>query len=211
MSISQTKSIKEEVSLGLTKPKVFIGMYSCDLKYGVPMRSLLSRSWCKSRRVSPPMTSLPLCGKSAWTNESVCILLLYIQKPKQMVQEGALTAFASVADSSRLKADDIVGNPAILEKGSVYYYSELGDRLIYLNALRDSLWQLLRWGYKHNKKQAAQLHMLSGWLQIVELQEGYPPWTIDLKYCSRAGAGGFDYLDQLTRVTFEIRKWKLLK
>ncbi|GJR88855.1 hypothetical protein Tco_0212866 [Tanacetum coccineum] len=139
-----------------------------------------------------------------------------------MVQEGALTAFASVADSSSMlltwnnysyihMADDIVGNPAILEKGGVYYYSERGDRLIYLNALRDSLWQLLRWAYKHNKKQAAQLHMLSGWLQIVELQEGYPPWTIDLKYCSRAGAGGFDYLDQLTRVTFEIRKWKLLK
>ncbi|PWA94300.1 Nucleoporin Nup186/Nup192/Nup205 [Artemisia annua] len=96
-------------------------------------------------------------------------------------------------------ADDILGNPATLEKGGVYYYSERGDRLIDLNALRDSLWQkcnldnpqlssfgseveltevrntvqqLLRWAYKHNKnleEQAAQLHMLSGWSQIVEI------------------------------------------
>ncbi|GJT14683.1 nuclear pore complex protein NUP205 isoform X1, partial [Tanacetum coccineum] len=95
--------------------------------------------------------------------------------------------------------DDILGNPTTLEKGGVYYYSERGDRLIDLNALRDSLWQkcnldnpqlssfgseieltevkntvqqLLRWAYKHNKnleEQAAQLHMLSGWSQIVEI------------------------------------------
>ncbi|GKA84110.1 nuclear pore complex protein NUP205 [Tanacetum coccineum] len=95
--------------------------------------------------------------------------------------------------------DVILGNPTTLEKGGVYYYSERGDRLIDLNALRDSLWQkcnldnpqlssfgseieltevkntvqqLLRWAYKHNKnleEQAAQLHMLSGWSQIVEI------------------------------------------
>nr|GEW31502.1 nuclear pore complex protein NUP205 [Tanacetum cinerariifolium] len=95
--------------------------------------------------------------------------------------------------------DDILGNPTTREKGGVYYFSERGDRLIGLNALRDSLWQncnldnpqlssfgseielaevtntvqqLLRWAYKHNKnleEQAAQLHMLSGWSQIVEI------------------------------------------
>nr|XP_043623465.1 nuclear pore complex protein NUP205 isoform X2 [Erigeron canadensis] len=96
-------------------------------------------------------------------------------------------------------ADDILGNPLTQEKGGVYYYSERGDRLIDLNAFRDTLWQkcnfdnpqlssfgseaelnevrsavqqLLRWGYKHNKnleEQAAQLHMLTSWSQIVEI------------------------------------------
>lgn len=96
-------------------------------------------------------------------------------------------------------ADDILGNPATYEKGGVYYYSERGDRLIDLNAFRDTLWQkcnfdnpqlsffgsevelnevrntvqqLLRWAYKHNKnleEQAAQLHMLTGWSQVVEI------------------------------------------
>ncbi|KAL7600679.1 hypothetical protein Lser_V15G24008 [Lactuca serriola] len=96
-------------------------------------------------------------------------------------------------------ADDILGNPSTYEKGGVYYYSERGDRLIDLNAFRDTLWQkcnfenpqlstfgseaeleevrntvqqLLRWAWKHNKnleEQAAQLHMLTGWAQIVEI------------------------------------------
>ncbi|KAL4589768.1 hypothetical protein LXL04_002678 [Taraxacum kok-saghyz] len=95
--------------------------------------------------------------------------------------------------------DDILGNPSTYEKGGVYYYSERGDRLIDLNAFRDTLWQkcnfenpqlsffgseaeveqvrntvqqLLRWAWKHNKnleEQAAQLHMLTGWSQIVEI------------------------------------------
>ncbi|CAN4094283.1 unnamed protein product [Withania somnifera] len=96
-------------------------------------------------------------------------------------------------------AEDILTNPATSEKGGVYYYSERGDRLIDLTALRDKLWQkynsfnpqhrsfstevelneirdtiqrLLRWGWKYNKnleEQAAQLHMLTGWSQIVEV------------------------------------------
>ncbi|KAI3802991.1 hypothetical protein L1987_31138 [Smallanthus sonchifolius] len=96
-------------------------------------------------------------------------------------------------------ADDILGNPTTNEKGGVYYYSERDDRLIDLNSFRDALWrkcnfdnpqlssfgsevefnevkntiqQLLRWAYKHNKnleEQAAQLHMLTGWFQIVEI------------------------------------------
>ncbi|CAI9289893.1 unnamed protein product [Lactuca saligna] len=99
----------------------------------------------------------------------------------------------------RQPADDILGNPSTYEKGGVYYYSERGDRLIDLNAFRDTLWQkcnfenpqlstfgseaeveevrntvqqLLRWAWKHNKnleEQAAQLHMLTGWAHIVEV------------------------------------------
>ncbi|KAF5788332.1 putative nucleoporin [Helianthus annuus] len=96
-------------------------------------------------------------------------------------------------------ADDILENPTTNEKGGVYYYSERDDRLIDLNSFRDALWQkcnfdnpqlssfgsevelnevkntvqqLLRWAYKHNKnleEQAAQLHMLAGWSQVVEI------------------------------------------
>ncbi|KAF3971259.1 hypothetical protein CMV_005121 [Castanea mollissima] len=96
-------------------------------------------------------------------------------------------------------AEDILGNPATSGKGGIYYYSERGDRLIDLASLRDKFWQkfnsfypqlsnfgsevelndvretiqqLLRWGWKYNKnleEQAAQLHMLTGWSQIVEV------------------------------------------
>lgn len=95
-------------------------------------------------------------------------------------------------------AEDIL-NPAAVGKGDIYYYSERGDRLIDLASFRDQLWQkftlsnpqlstfgsevelnevrdtiqqLLRWGWKYNKKleeQAAQLHMLTGWSQVVEV------------------------------------------
>ncbi|XAR66900.1 hypothetical protein NMG60_11013275 [Bertholletia excelsa] len=96
-------------------------------------------------------------------------------------------------------AEEILGNPATSGKGGIYYYSERGDRLIDLAALRDRLWQkcnltnpqlspigtpvelneikdtiekLFRWGWKYNKnleEQAAQLHMLTGWAQMVEV------------------------------------------
>ncbi|CAJ1975467.1 unnamed protein product [Sphenostylis stenocarpa] len=95
-------------------------------------------------------------------------------------------------------AEDILGNPGNSGKGGVYYYSERGDRLIDLASFHDKLWQkyncaytqagnlgsevelnnvretiqqLLRWGWKYNKnleEQAAQLHMLTAWSQIVE-------------------------------------------
>ncbi|KAE9464397.1 hypothetical protein C3L33_03696, partial [Rhododendron williamsianum] len=95
-------------------------------------------------------------------------------------------------------AEDILRNPATSGKGGIYYFSERGDRLFDLAAFRDKLWQkcnainpqlssfgsevelnevsdtiqqLLRWGWKYNKnleEQAAQLHMLTGWSQIVE-------------------------------------------
>ncbi|XP_022729587.1 nuclear pore complex protein NUP205 isoform X3 [Durio zibethinus] len=98
-----------------------------------------------------------------------------------------------------LLAEDILGNPTTSGKGGIYYYSERGDRLIGLASLRDKLWQkfssvypqlsnfgseaelnevretiqqLLRWGWGYNKnleEQAAQLHMLTGWSHIVEV------------------------------------------
>ncbi|GMH18956.1 hypothetical protein Nepgr_020797 [Nepenthes gracilis] len=94
--------------------------------------------------------------------------------------------------------EDILRN-SLSEKGGAYYYSERGDRLIDLASFRDKLWekfnilnpqlgsigneaelnsiremiqQLLRWAWKYNKnleEQAAQLHMLTGWCQIVEV------------------------------------------
>ncbi|KAI9191487.1 hypothetical protein LWI28_009025 [Acer negundo] len=98
-----------------------------------------------------------------------------------------------------LLAEDILGNSTTSGKGGIYYYSERGDRLIDLASFGDKLWkkfnnvypqlsnfgseaelndvrdtiqQLLRWGWKYNKnleEQAAQLHMLTGWSQIVEI------------------------------------------
>ncbi|XP_020537054.1 nuclear pore complex protein NUP205 isoform X2 [Jatropha curcas] len=98
-----------------------------------------------------------------------------------------------------LLAEDILGDPKASGKGGIYYYSERGDRLIDLASFHDKLWQkfnsvypqlsnfgseaelndvretiqqLLRWGWKYNKnleEQAAQLHMLNGWSQIVEV------------------------------------------
>uniref|UniRef100_A0A1D1ZKM6 Nuclear pore complex protein Nup205 n=3 Tax=Anthurium amnicola TaxID=1678845 RepID=A0A1D1ZKM6_9ARAE len=98
-----------------------------------------------------------------------------------------------------LRVEDILKNPSTSERGGVYYYSERGDRLIDLAALHDKIWQmvnhlnpqmaflgtgfdvgnlkesiqqLLRWGWKYNKnleEQAAQLHFLAGWSQIVEV------------------------------------------
>jgi len=98
-----------------------------------------------------------------------------------------------------LKVDEILGNSATVEHGGVYHLSERGDRLIDLSAFRDLLWQeykrlevqfnllvngqkqaelreavqqLLRWAWKRNRnleEQAAQLHMLVGWSQLVEV------------------------------------------
>lgn len=98
-----------------------------------------------------------------------------------------------------LMAEDILGDPRTSGRGGIYYYSERGDRLIDLASFRDKLWQkfnsvypqlsnfgneaelndvretiqqLLRWGWKYNKnleEQAAQLHMLTGWSHIVEV------------------------------------------
>ncbi|KAI3943224.1 hypothetical protein MKW92_002488 [Papaver armeniacum] len=98
-----------------------------------------------------------------------------------------------------LPVENILGDPATSEKGGVYHFSERGDRLINLASFCDKLWQkskfvnpamssvsgeadimdlretiqvLVRWGWKYNKnleEQAAQLHMLTSWSQIVEV------------------------------------------
>ncbi|KAF9620486.1 hypothetical protein IFM89_013103 [Coptis chinensis] len=90
-----------------------------------------------------------------------------------------------------LQVENILGNPATIEESGVYYYSERGDRLVDIASFRDKLWQLssydsevelrdlretvqvlLRWCWKCNRnreEQAAQLHMLTGWSQIVEI------------------------------------------
>ncbi|XP_020088373.1 nuclear pore complex protein NUP205 isoform X2 [Ananas comosus] len=93
------------------------------------------------------------------------------------------------------KVEDILRNPATSESGGIYYYSERGDRLIDLDALHEKLLQMsrelssrlnevekaelresfhhmLKWCWRYNKnleEQAAQLHMLTGWSQIVEV------------------------------------------
>ncbi|CAL4889322.1 unnamed protein product [Urochloa decumbens] len=93
------------------------------------------------------------------------------------------------------KIEDILRNSATSEFGGVYYYSERGDRLIDLDAfhekllqlsqelnsqlnesekgeLKESVHHLLKWAWRYNKnleEQAAQLHMLTGWSQIVEV------------------------------------------
>lgn len=98
-----------------------------------------------------------------------------------------------------LKVEEILGNPTTVDQGGVYHLSERGDRLIDLGAfrnillqeykrlevqynllvngqkqaeLREVMQQLLRWAWKRNKnleEQAAQLHMLVGWCQLVEV------------------------------------------
>lgn len=89
-----------------------------------------------------------------------------------------------------LLAEEVLRSSAS-EVGGVYYYSERGDHLIDLASFRDRLWQLssfgneveltdlreaiqqlLRWAWKYNRnleEQAAQLHMLTGWSQTVEI------------------------------------------
>ncbi|KAJ6381682.1 hypothetical protein OIU77_030370 [Salix suchowensis] len=98
-----------------------------------------------------------------------------------------------------LMAEDILEDSRTSGRGGIYYYSERADRLIDLASFRDRLWQkfnsvypqlsnfgneaelndvretiqqILRWGWKYNKnleEQAAQLHMLTGWSLIVEV------------------------------------------
>ncbi|KAG2656841.1 nuclear pore complex protein NUP205-like isoform X2 [Panicum virgatum] len=93
------------------------------------------------------------------------------------------------------KIEEILRNSATCEFGGVYYYTERGDRLIDLGAfhgkllqisqelnsqlsepekseLKESVHHLLKWAWRYNKnleEQAAQLHMLTGWSQIVEV------------------------------------------
>lgn len=61
----------------------------------------------------------------------------------------------------------------LLQKFSSIYpqLSNFGSE-VELNDVKETVQQLLRWGWKYNKnleEQAAQLHMLTGWSQIVEV------------------------------------------
>ncbi|KAJ4808768.1 nuclear pore complex protein (DUF3414) [Rhynchospora pubera] len=93
------------------------------------------------------------------------------------------------------KVLEILTLPESTELGGIYCYSERGDRLIDIDALEDKLFEmseqmglnaneaekeefrvlthnLMRWGLRYNKmleEQTAQLHMLTGWSQIVEV------------------------------------------
>nr|CAB3446029.1 unnamed protein product [Digitaria exilis] len=106
----------------------------------------------------------------------------------------ALTGISN-EPANRNKIEEILRNSAASEFGGVYYYSERGDRLIDLDAfhekllqisqelnsqlsdsekgeLKESVHHLLKWAWRYNKnleEQAAQLHMLTGWSQIVEV------------------------------------------
>ncbi|CAN6456375.1 unnamed protein product [Victoria cruziana] len=93
---------------------------------------------------------------------------------------------------------NILQNPATVDKGGVYYFSERGDRLIDLTSfgeklcqmcnmgaqsvslvhegkiaeLKNSIQQMLRWGWRYNRnleEQAAQLHLFVAWSQLVEV------------------------------------------
>lgn len=51
-----------------------------------------------------------------------------------------------------------------------------------MNEVRDTIQQLLRWGWKYNKnleEQAAQLHMLTGWSQVVEVYVSFLPLFLE--------------------------------
>lgn len=51
-----------------------------------------------------------------------------------------------------------------------------------VNEVRDTIQQLLRWGWKYNKnleEQAAQLHMLTGWSQVVEVYVSFLPLFLE--------------------------------
>ncbi|TXG61268.1 hypothetical protein EZV62_012631 [Acer yangbiense] len=66
----------------------------------------------------------------------------------------------------------LVANRVLKKFNNVYpQLSNFGSEAE-LNDVRDTIQQLLRWGWKYNKnleEQAAQLHMLTGWSQIVEI------------------------------------------
>lgn len=71
------------------------------------------------------------------------------------------------------KEDAIADSTLLFQKFNIVYsqLSNLGSEAE-LNDVRETIQQLLRWGWKYNKnleEQAAQLHMLAGWSQVVEV------------------------------------------
>lgn len=71
------------------------------------------------------------------------------------------------------KEDAIADFTLLFQKFNIVYpqLSNFGSEAE-LNDVKEAIQQLLRWGWKYNKnleEQAAQLHMLTGWSQVVEV------------------------------------------
>jgi len=66
--------------------------------------------------------------------------------------------------------------------------SNIGNE-VELSNVRETIQQLLRWGWKYNKnleEQAAQLHMLTAWSQIVEVRSFHFDFSIFIFQFARA-------------------------
>lgn len=145
----------------------------------------------------PLQDGLDYAGTSSISKSKVLALLeiLQFRSPDASMQ---LPQIVSSRKYDTL-VEEILGNRDPSVSGSIYYYSERGDRLIDLssfsnklyqklhsgfplvdsfqnvaevNEVRETIQQLLKWGWKYNRnleEQAAQLHMLAGWSQIVEI------------------------------------------
>ncbi|XP_013597855.1 nuclear pore complex protein NUP205 isoform X2 [Brassica napus] len=145
----------------------------------------------------PLQDGLDYAGTSSISKSKVLALLeiLQFRSPDASMQ---LPQIVSSRQYDTL-VEEILGNRDPSVSGSIYYYSERGDRLIDLssfsnklyqklhsgfplvdsfqnvaevNEVRETIQQLLKWGWKYNRnleEQAAQLHMLAGWSQIVEI------------------------------------------
>nr|AFJ66182.1 hypothetical protein 11M19.28 [Arabidopsis halleri] len=144
-----------------------------------------------------PQDGLDYAGTSSISKSKALALLeiLQFRSPDASMQ---LPQIVSSRKYDSL-VEDILGNRDTSVSSSIYYYSERGDRLIDLSSFSNKLWQklhsgfpqmdsftnvaelsearetiqqLLKWGWKYNRnleEQAAQLHMLAGWSQIVEV------------------------------------------
>ncbi|ESQ37635.1 hypothetical protein EUTSA_v10002339mg [Eutrema salsugineum] len=145
----------------------------------------------------PLQDGLDYAGTSSISKSKVLALLeiLQFRSPDASMQ---LPQIVSNRKYDTL-VEEILGNRDTSVNGSIYYYSERGDRLIDLSSFSNKLWQklhsgfplvdsfpnvselnkvretiqqLLKWGWKYNRnleEQAAQFHMLAGWSQIVEV------------------------------------------
>ncbi|XP_018439961.1 nuclear pore complex protein NUP205 isoform X1 [Raphanus sativus] len=145
----------------------------------------------------PLQDGLDYAGTSSISKSKVLALLeiLQFRSPDASMQ---LPQIVSSRKYDTL-VKEILENRDTSVSGSIYYYSERGDRLIDLssfsnklyqelhsgfplvdsfqnvaevNEVRETIQQLLKWGWKYNRnleEQAAQLHMLAGWSQIVEI------------------------------------------
>ncbi|CAE6088933.1 unnamed protein product [Arabidopsis arenosa] len=137
-----------------------------------------------------PQDGLDYAGTSSISKSKALALLeiLQFRSPDASMQ---LPQIASSRKYDSL-VEDILGNRDTSVSGSIYYYSERGDRLIDLSSFSNKLWQklhsgfpqmdsftnvaelsearetiqqLLKWGWKYNRnleEQAAQLHI--SWL-----------------------------------------------